>query len=329
MAQPSSEQSFDSPDSRLLPVSADLGARLLPQEHVGLGIYTTTVALKTRLGCRLMTLLIVGGSGLLGTELVRQAVSVGHPTAATYTTRPPGSAAGVTWRSLDLRDPESAEAVVAEVNPRVIVNASSGGADWAVTAEGPVRLAIAAAKAGCRMIHVSSDAVFSGKSHVPYDEHCKPDPITPYGAAKAAAETGLLLHPDTAVARTSLIIGDGQSEHERTVHELATGTREGVLFTDDVRCPVHVSDLAAALLELASGDTTGVHHLGGNRALSRHQLGVLIARRDGLDASRLPTGLRADSALPGPLDIRLDSRSTQRKLRTTLRGAHQFLPPTA
>nr|WP_308460987.1 hypothetical protein [Streptomyces finlayi] len=65
------------------------------------------------------------------------------------------------------------------------------------------------------------------------------------------------------------------------------------------------------------------------QALSRYELGVLIARRDGLDASRLPTGLRADSILPGPLDIRLDSRSTQRKVRTTLRGAHQFLAPTA
>jgi dTDP-4-dehydrorhamnose reductase len=34
--------------------------------------------------------------------------------------------------------------------------------DWAVTVEGPVRLAMAAAKHGCRLLHVSSDAVFSG-----------------------------------------------------------------------------------------------------------------------------------------------------------------------
>ncbi|MFD5510061.1 SDR family oxidoreductase [Streptomyces sp. NPDC127051] len=275
-----------------------------------------------------MTLLIVGGSGLLGTELVRKAVAAGHPTAATYATRP-GGIPGVAWHRLDLRDPGSAAAVVAELSPRVIINASSGGADWAVTAEGPIRLAIAAAKAGSRMIQVSSDAVFSGKTCVHYDEHCRPDPITPYGAAKAAAETLLLVHSDAVVARTSLIIGDGQSGHERTVHELATGTREGVLFTDDFRCPVHVSDLAAALLELAWGETTGIHHLGGSQAISRHELGVLIARRDGLDASRLPTGLRADSAPPGPLDVRLDSRTTQLKLRSTLRGVHQFLAPTA
>ncbi|WP_442813178.1 SDR family oxidoreductase [Streptomyces sp. NBC_01800] len=184
-----------------------------------------------------------------------------------------------------------------------------------------------AAKSGSRLIHVSSDAVFSG-TRVHYDESCLPDPVTPYGAAKAAAETGVLLvHPDAVVARTSLIIGDGKSVHERAVHELAAGARAGVLFTDDIRCPVHVTDLAAALMELASGDASGIHHLGGNEALSRHELGILIARRDGLDDSRLPTGLRADSALPGALDVRLDSRATQRKLRTTLRGGHQFLTP--
>ncbi|MEU5001677.1 sugar nucleotide-binding protein [Streptomyces sp. NPDC021622] len=275
-----------------------------------------------------MTVLIVGGSGFLGAELTRQAVAAGHTTAATYTTKP-GSTREVPWHALDLRDPERVEAVVAKVGPRVVVNASSGKADWAVTAEGPVRLAMAAARSGSRLIHVSSDAVFSG-ARVHYDESCLPDPLTPYGAAKAAAETGVLLvHPHAVVARTSLIIGDGQSVHERAVHELSSGARPGVLFTDDIRCPVHVTDLAAALLELASAEASGIHHLGGNQALSRHELGILIARRDGLDTSRLPTGLRADSALPGALDVRLDSRATQRKLRTTLRGGHQFLTPTA
>jgi dTDP-4-dehydrorhamnose reductase len=270
-----------------------------------------------------MTVLVIGGSGFLGTELIRQAVRAGQATSATYATRP-GAASHVAWCPLDLRDPKRVEAVIAEVGADLVVNASSGDTDWAVTAQGPVRLAMAAAKYGSRLIHVSSDAVFSG-ARVRYDESCLPDPVTPYGAAKAAAETGILLvHPQAVVARTSLIIGEGGSVHERLVHGLATGTRGGVLFTDDIRCPVHVADLAAALLELAYGDAAGVHHLAGPDAVSRHELGILIARRDGLDASRLPTGLRAHSTLPGALDVRLDSRATQRNLRTTLRGAHQF-----
>ncbi|AWZ07461.1 MULTISPECIES: sugar nucleotide-binding protein [unclassified Streptomyces] len=271
-----------------------------------------------------MTVLIVGGSGFLGTELVRQARTAGHTTVATYATKP-GSASPTTWRHLDLRDAGTLDAVMSEVRPQLVLNASSGSADWATTAEGPIRLAMAAARYGTRMVHVSSDAVFSG-ARVRYDESSLPDPVTPYGAAKAAAETGVLaVHPKAAVARTSLIIGHGRSVHEKAVHELVAGTRDGVLFTDDIRCPVHVTDLAAALLELAAADATGVHHLAGRDAVSRHELGTLIAKRDGLDASRLPTGLRVDSALPGALDVRLDSQATQRDLRTTLRGVRQFL----
>lgn len=112
------------------------------------------------------------------------------------------------------------------------------------------------------------------------------------------------------------------------MHDLVAGTRSGVLFTDDVRCPVHVADLAAALLELGCGTARGVHHVAGADAVTRCELGGLIARRDGLDASRLPAGLRADSTLPGALDVRLDSRATQRKLSTTLRGARRFLAAT-
>nr|WSX54087.1 sugar nucleotide-binding protein [Streptomyces sp. NBC_00974] len=273
-----------------------------------------------------MTVLIVGGSGFLGTELVRQAIAAGHTTVATYATKP-GAASPTTWRHLDLRDAGSLDAVMSEVRPQLVLNASSGSADWATTGAGPIHLAMAAARYGTRMLHVSSDAVFSG-AHVHYDESSLPDPITPYGAAKAAAETGVLaVHPKAAVARTSLIIGYGRSVHEKAVHELAASTRDGVLFTDDIRCPVHVTDLAAALLELAATDATGVHHLAGLDAVSRHELGILIAERDGLDASRLPTGLRADSTLRGALDVRLDSRATQRGLRTALRGARQFLQP--
>lgn len=127
------------------------------------------------------------------------------------------------------------------------------------------------------------------------------------------------------MARTSLIIGHGRSVHERTVHSLAAGTRDGVLFTDDIRCLVHVEDLATALLRLVLSEEAGVFHLAGPDALSRYDLGLLIARRDGLDAARLPTGRRADTPLPGPLDVRLDSCATRERLRTKLRGTREFL----
>ncbi|MFI0990507.1 sugar nucleotide-binding protein [Streptomyces exfoliatus] len=198
--------------------------------------------------------------------------------------------------------------------------------DWSVTAEGSIRLSLSTAALGIRLVHVSSDAVFSGMGPDQYDESCLPDPITPYGAAKAAAETAVrLLCPDAAVIRTSLIIGNGCSEHEQLVHGLADGTRQGALFTDDIRCPVHVEDLAAALWEITRSGAAVVFHLAGPDALSRYQLGDLIARRDGLDPARLPSARRSDTALPGGLDVRLHSHGTQQKLSTRLRGAREFL----
>ncbi|MFH9561262.1 SDR family oxidoreductase [Streptomyces globisporus] len=272
-----------------------------------------------------MTLLVVGGTGFLGTELVRQATSAGHHTVATWSSHP-GERSPATWKKLDLRDRQQTDALMEQIRPRTVVNASSGGADWKVTAEGPIHLAIAAARYGCRLVHVSSDAVFSGIGKTHYDETCLPDPITPYGAAKAAGETGVLaVLPEAVVARTSLIIGHGRSEHERLVHDLTSGARDGVLYTDDRRCPVHVSDLASALLELASGQDAGVHHLGGPEALSRYGLGLLIARRDGIHPSLLPASRASDRSYQGALDVRLDSSATQHRLNTTLRGASDFL----
>ncbi|MEU7072965.1 sugar nucleotide-binding protein [Streptomyces narbonensis] len=272
-----------------------------------------------------MTVLIIGGNGFLGAELVRQAVSAGLHPAATFHSRP-GDDGRATWHHLNLRDPIRLEKVLDTVAPAVLINASSGGADWAVTAEGGLRLAQAAAGRSIRLVHVSSDAVFSGTGRDRYIESCLPDPLTPYGAAKAAAETAVrLLYPDAAVARTSLIIGHGRSEHERLVHALAAGTLQGALFTDDIRCPVHVTDLAAALWEITRSDAAGVFHLAGPDALSRYELGELIARRDGLDPARLPSARRSGTGLPGGLEVRLDSRTTQQRLRTRLRGAREFL----
>ncbi|MEX2969959.1 NAD(P)-dependent oxidoreductase [Streptomyces sp. C184] len=271
-----------------------------------------------------MNILIVGGSGFLGRELAQQALATGHAVTATYATRA-GDLPGIHWLPMDLRRSEEITPALREIQPDVIINAAYRQADWATTADGAICLAVAATRHGSRLVQVSSDAIFSGID-VRYDETATPDPVTPYGAAKAAAETAIRLFvPDAVIARTSLIIGGGGSVHEAFIHDLATGRRNGVLFTDVIRCPVHVADLAQAILELAAGDHAGVCHLAGSDAVSRHELGVLIAERDALDASRLAAGCRAGTGSPGALDVRLESSRTQRTLRTTLRGARDFL----
>ena len=269
---------------------------------------------------------MIGGSGLLGQRITRQARLAGHRAIATYhaSVLP---VADADWHVLDIRRRDDVSALARRARPEVVINAAYRQPDWQTTADGAMHVALAAAAAGARLVHVSSDAVFSGAAPS-YDETSQPDPVTPYGAAKAAAETAVKgVTPAAVIARTSLIIGDGDSPHERLVHALASGAAPGSLYTDDVRCPVHVTDLAAALLELAAAPHAGVCHVAGPDAVSRYELGLLIAARDGLDQASLRPGLRAAAGIPGALDVRLDSTRTQARLRTRFRGAREFLAP--
>ena len=273
-----------------------------------------------------MDLLVIGGSGFLGLRVTRQAQLAGHNVVATFHTSVP-PVPGADWRKLDIRCRDDVTALALRTRPDAIINAAYRQSDWATTADGGMHVALAAAAAGARLVHVSSNAVFSGTAPS-YDETSPPDPVTPYGAAKAAAETAVKgIARAAVIARTSLIIGDGDSKHERLVHALAAGGTSGALFTDEIRCPVHVTDLAAALLELAASPYAGVCHVAGADAISRYELGLLVATRDGLDQATIPAAPRAPSLLPHPLDVRLDSTSTQARLATRLRGAREFLAP--
>lgn len=258
-----------------------------------------------------MRLLVTGGrTGYLGRHVVSAAR--GHEVVAV------GSV------DADLRDPRAVDALVAHHRPDAIVHTAYVQSDWDVTATGAAHVATAAARHGARLVLVSSDVVFSGADGL-YTESARPDPISPYGAAKAAAETvALAVCPDVVVARTSLILGDGTSFHERRVHALATGA-EGALFDDEQRTPVHVGELAAALVELAGNAFQGVLHVAGAQAMSRFELGRLIALRDGLDPDALRATTRAAAGVAGPVDVRLDSSRASQVLTTRLRGAGEFL----
>ncbi|NPD03089.1 sugar nucleotide-binding protein [Nocardioides sp. zg-1308] len=268
-----------------------------------------------------MRILVTGGrTGYLGRRVVAAA-------EATHDVVAVGSA------DADVRDEAAVRALMERHRPAAIVHTAYVQDDWEVTATGAAHVARAAAGAGARLVLVSSDVVFGGSDR-PYTEAAPTDPVSSYGRAKVAAETEALAAcpgavaacPGAVVARTSLILGDGASKHEQLVRALATGA-EGVLFEDERRCPVHVDDLATALVELAGNDVRGLLHVGGGETTSRLELGRLIARRDGLDAGALRPGRRADLADPGPIDVRLDSALAATLLATRLRGASEFLAP--
>jgi dTDP-4-dehydrorhamnose reductase len=270
-----------------------------------------------------MRLLVIGASGHLGSVLGRRAGVDGWEVHGTQhrADPPPGR------HRLDVRDRRAVAAVVRAVAPNTVVNTASRYDDWATTADGAAHVALAAAAVGARLVHLSTDVVHGGRPE-PYDDDEPPAPVHAYGAAKAAAETAIrAVDPAAALVRCSVIIGDADSRQVRLCLDLIEGRRSGTLFADEIRCPVDVHDLAAAVLELAAGDHAGPLNVTGPEAVSRVELGRLVARRHGLDPDRVPVGSIAGSGLARPAEIRLDTSRAGELLRTPLRPVSEFLAP--
>jgi dTDP-4-dehydrorhamnose reductase len=229
---------------------------------------------------------------------------------------------GTSSADLDITDRSAVLAAVDRLRPDVLVNCAYRADSWAICADGAAHLALAAAGAGARLVHVSTDALHAGRP-APYLDGDEPTPVHRYGAAKAAAETAVAaIDPAAAIVRTSLIIGDDRSKQIQLALDLITGRRAGALFSDEFRCPVAVSDLAAAVLELAASDHTGTINVAGPEALSRADLGRLVAAAHGLDPAAVPVSTIARSGLGArPADVRLDSSRAAALLRTPLRPA--------
>ena len=164
-------------------------------------------------------------------------------------------------------------------------------------------------------MHLSTDVVFDGRKGEPYVEDDPLSPVTDYGRAKAEAEARVArAHPQALIVRTSLIYGGvGQpSKHELAAHDPSL-----TFFTNEIRNPVQVGDLAEALLELAELDVSGPLHVAGADAVSRAAFAELVTGS--------AVAACSGAADTRPLDCSLDSSRAQALIRTRLRGVREVL----
>jgi len=273
-------------------------------------------------------LLITGGSGYLGRRLIALAVGRWQITA-TYFCHPLHGDGFIATR-MDVRDAGQVAALMAQVRPDVVIHTAytteSEEAMQRVIIQGTRHVAQAAMGIGARLIHLSTDVLFDGRrGH--YTEDDPPSPITPYGRAKAIAEAIVAAEAsDAVIVRTSLITGfDPPDPRTRWVLDSLREGREIRLFTDEFRCPVWVTTLAQALLELAELDYRGVLNVAGDQVLTRYEIGVRLARFFGLDPAGITPALAAESGLVRPLDCSLDLGLARRLLRTPLPGLDEVL----
>jgi dTDP-4-dehydrorhamnose reductase len=267
-------------------------------------------------------LLVTGGSGHLGGALVRYATAAGWSAVGT-SFRSPGPLA------LDVRDRAAVFAVMAALQPDCVIHTAylqDGPGAWATNVDGTANVAEAGAAAGARLVHLSTDLVFDGRAG-PYREEDPIAPVLEYGRAKAAAERAVTAaDPSAVVVRTSLIYGGEElSGHERRILEVADGATDFAFFTDELRCPVRVADLAGALVALVSTDAAGPLHVAGADGVSRYEFACLVAAAHGRPTAHLRTTTSAETAPQRPRDCRLDCGRAAVLLGAPLPGVRAVL----
>jgi dTDP-4-dehydrorhamnose reductase len=275
-----------------------------------------------------MRILLTGASGYLGGALLRTLNTL-RPTWDTHgafcTNAPSDDKPNV--HHLDVRDESSVARVMDRVQPQIIfhtaaLNAGDARTMYDTNARGSGNLARAAARARARLVHLSSDVIFDG-TRGNYTEDDAPNPITPYAVSKADAEKNVLASgANAALARTSLIYGF--TPLDPRTRAILRGEMPR-LFTDEMRCPIWVFNLAQALLELAETEYRGVLNLAGPQALSRYDFGVKLLRALKGDPTQLIPLSSAESGMMRPRDCTLDLARARKLLKTKLFSVDETL----
>jgi dTDP-4-dehydrorhamnose reductase len=166
-----------------------------------------------------------------------------------------------------------------EKNPKLAITANS---------EFPKYLAKASTLINCKLIHISSDAVF-GQPGKKFKVSDTPMPRSIYGFTKLEGENNVLIHaPKSLVVRTNFF---GYHPIRPTLlnyfYKKFSKGEHVYGYTNVVFNPVYVVDLANALLELADSNCEGITHFVGNEEITKYEFALRILNKMGLPRNLL------------------------------------------
>lgn len=205
-------------------------------------------------------IVILGAGGRLGAALARR-YAQDHEVSA--------------WgrKEADLTAPDHVAAMIRETKPDVVINCAAmtnvdecetarDKADL-VNAEAPGAVAKTAEQIGARLIHISTDYVFSGKKTQPYTESDQPAPISWYGETKLEGERSVAAAGGRhAIVRVSWVFGpDRDSFIDKAVQTAMRGEPVKAV-ADKWSSPAYTADIAEALEALIAPQAPGgIYHI--------------------------------------------------------------------
>jgi dTDP-4-dehydrorhamnose reductase len=213
-----------------------------------------------------MSVTIIGADGQLGHDLVRAFANHGEKVV------------GLTHEDIEVSDLASVDSALGHSRQHIVVNTAAfhdvevceqdPQRAFAVNAIGPRNLALASAKHGFKLIHVSTDYVFDGQKGQPYCEQDCPRPLNCYGNSKLSGEFFIqALCKDYAIVRlsglygTSPCLGKKGLNFVKLMLKLARERGEVKVVTDEFVTPTYTLAAAEQIVKLSSADLTGLFHI--------------------------------------------------------------------
>jgi len=207
-------------------------------------------------------IIVTGANGQLGSEIR----SISESDDSTYVF--------IDIEDLDLTERTEVESFLEKQNPDIIVNCAAYTAvdkaeehvedAFLMNAEAPLILADYCRHSACKLIHISTDYVFSGKSFIPLKETDKTNPESVYGQSKLKGEANLLKTNDSIILRTSWLYSSYGSNFVKSMLSLLKEKDELRIVYDQIGTPTYAADLAAAILNITNNFDSkfvpGIYH---------------------------------------------------------------------
>lgn len=241
-----------------------------------------------------MKILITGAKGQLGkqiTNILRNGQSEIGKLPKEYENV---EIIGVDVDVLDITDINAVRNYLTSVKPEIIINcaaytnvdACESNEDLAfkINALGPRNLAIISNEVNAKVVHVSTDYVFSGEGTVPFKEYDETIPVSVYGKTKLAGEKFVREIADKYyIIRTAWLYGYEGSNFVYTI--IKAGKEKGYLtVVDDQRGnPTNAEDLAHHMLKVAVTEEYGTYHCTGTGECSWYDFASKIIEFSNID----------------------------------------------
>lgn len=227
-----------------------------------------------------MTVLVFGGNGQVGQELLRALAPLGRVVA---TTRSGKLADGSACEVVDFDVPDSLPALLDRLQPAVVINAAAytavdkaeqeAEAAFRANAQAPGTIAQWCAAHGVPMVHYSTDYVFNGQGVAPYVEDEATEPLGVYGASKRDGE-GMVRAAGGRhlIFRTAWVYASHGGNFLRTMLRVGAERDELRVVADQVGTPTSaalIADVTAQALQ-HPGQLSGTWHLTASGQTSWH-----------------------------------------------------------